>query len=57
MIEMAQYHRIKYLKEVEGLSQRKIAKKLDISSNTVSKYLEKMVPDPLCWVQFKLIYL
>ena len=39
MIEMAQFHNIKFLKEVEGLSQRQIATKLGISRNTVSKYL------------------
>ncbi|WP_237760138.1 IS21 family transposase [Sporolactobacillus inulinus] len=38
---MANYHRIKFLKEVEGLSQREIAKKLGISRNTVSKYLKQ----------------
>ncbi|MCD8502873.1 MAG: helix-turn-helix domain-containing protein, partial [Bacillaceae bacterium] len=36
---MAQYYRIKYLKEIEGLSQRQIAKELGISRNTVSKYI------------------
>lgn len=36
---MAQFHNIKFLKEVEGLSQRQIATKLGISRNTVSKYL------------------
>ncbi|WP_245605578.1 sigma factor-like helix-turn-helix DNA-binding protein, partial [Thermicanus aegyptius] len=36
---MAQYHHIKFLKEVEGLSQRQIAKQLGISRNTVRKYL------------------
>jgi transposase len=40
MIEMAQYHRIKWLYEREGLSQRKIAAELGISRNTVRKYLE-----------------
>jgi transposase len=40
MIEMAQFHNIKFLKEVEGLSQRQIATKLGISRNTVSKYLK-----------------
>ena len=40
MIEMAQFHNIKFLKEVEGLSQRQIATKLGISRNTVSKYLQ-----------------
>ncbi|WP_378939863.1 IS21 family transposase [Metabacillus herbersteinensis] len=35
---MAQYHNIKFMKEVEGLSERQIAKKLGISRNTVSKY-------------------
>jgi predicted transcriptional regulator len=39
MISMAQFHNIKFLHEVEGLSQRQIAKKLGISRNTVSKYL------------------
>lgn len=38
---MAQYYRIKFLNEVEGLSQRQIAKKLGISRNTVSKYLKQ----------------
>ena len=41
MIEMAQFHNIKFLKEVEGLSQRQIAAKLGISRNTVKKYLQK----------------
>jgi transposase len=41
MINMAQYHTIKFLKEVEGLSQRQIAKKLGISRNTVAKYLKQ----------------
>ncbi|MBT2700902.1 IS21 family transposase [Bacillus sp. ISL-40] len=41
MIEMAQFHNIKFLKEVEGLSQRQIATKLGISRNTVSKYLKE----------------
>lgn len=36
---MAQYHHIKFSKEVEGLSQRQIAKQLGISRNTVRKYL------------------
>ncbi|MCZ0756983.1 hypothetical protein [Anoxybacillus sp. J5B_2022] len=31
MIKMAQFHHIKILHEVEGLSQRQIAKKLGIS--------------------------
>ncbi|MFN3188778.1 MAG: IS21 family transposase [Candidatus Paceibacteria bacterium] len=44
MIDMAQYYRIKYLREVEGLSQREIAKKLGISRNTVSKYLKEDQP-------------
>ena len=38
---MAQFHNIKFLKEVEGLSQRQIATKLGISRNTVSKYLKE----------------
>lgn len=41
---MAQFHIIKYLYEVEGLSQRKIANKLGISRNTVSKYLKSNQP-------------
>ncbi|WP_240033885.1 IS21 family transposase [Oceanobacillus profundus] len=41
---MAQYHHIKFLKEVEGLSQRQIAIKLGISRNTVSKYLKQNKP-------------
>ncbi|NRD79025.1 IS21 family transposase [Bacillus sp. BRMEA1] len=44
MIDMAQFHNIKFLKEVEGLSQRQIAKKLGISRNTVSKYLKQNEP-------------
>jgi transposase len=40
MIDMAQYHRIKWLYEREGLSQRKIAAELGISRNSVRKYLE-----------------
>jgi len=44
MIEMAQYYNIKFLKEVEGLSQRQIATKLGISRNTVSKYLKQDEP-------------
>lgn len=39
MIHMAQYHRIKWLHEREGLSGRKIAEELGISRNTVRKYL------------------
>ena len=38
---MAQFHSIKFLKEVEGLSQRQIATKLGISRNTVSKYINQ----------------
>lgn len=38
---MAQFHNIKFLHEVEGLSQRQIAQKLGISRNTVSKYLKQ----------------
>ncbi|MDP4086160.1 MAG: helix-turn-helix domain-containing protein [Bacillota bacterium] len=37
---MAKFHNIKFLKEVEGLSQRQIATKLGISRNTVSIYLK-----------------
>ncbi|WP_180320540.1 helix-turn-helix domain-containing protein [Neobacillus drentensis] len=37
---MAQFHNIKFLTEVEGLSQRPIATKLGISRNIVSKYLK-----------------
>jgi transposase len=43
MFEMAQFHNIKFLKEVEGLSQRQIATKLGISRNTVSKYLKENI--------------
>ncbi|SDZ51820.1 Transposase [Evansella caseinilytica] len=39
MISMAQFHHIKFLHQVERLSQREIAKKLRISRNTVKKYL------------------
>lgn len=39
MISMAQLHRIKWLHEREGLSERKIALELGVSRNTVSKYL------------------
>lgn len=38
---MAQFYNIKFLHEVEGLSQRQIAQKLGISRNTVSKYLKQ----------------
>ncbi|MFD1738837.1 helix-turn-helix domain-containing protein, partial [Bacillus salitolerans] len=41
---MAQYHNIKFLIEVEGLSQRKVAEKLGISRNTVSKYIKENEP-------------
>ncbi|MED3554310.1 IS21 family transposase [Cytobacillus praedii] len=40
---MTQFHNIKFLKEVEGLSQRQIATKLGISRNTVSKYLKNNI--------------
>ncbi|WP_203225273.1 sigma factor-like helix-turn-helix DNA-binding protein, partial [Ectothiorhodospira haloalkaliphila] len=40
----AQFYNIKFMKEVEGLSQRQIAKKLGISRNTVSKYLKQGEP-------------
>ena len=45
MIKVAQYHNIKFMKEVEGLSERQIAKKLGISRNTVSKY-SKQIESP-----------
>lgn len=39
---MTQLHHIKFLHEVEGLSQRKIAETLGrISRNTLSKYLKR----------------
>ena len=41
MINMAQYHRIKWLHEREGMSERKIAAELGISRNTVRKYLRE----------------
>ncbi|WP_332693670.1 helix-turn-helix domain-containing protein [Halalkalibacter lacteus] len=41
MIDMTQFHDIKFLKEVEGLSQRQISKRLGIARNTVSKYLKQ----------------
>ncbi|CAB3390404.1 helix-turn-helix domain-containing protein [Kyrpidia spormannii] len=40
MIAVAQFHLIKFLAEREGLSQREIARKLQISRNTVAKYLQ-----------------
>lgn len=40
MISMAQYHRIKWLHEREGFSERKIAIELGISRNTVKKYID-----------------
>jgi transposase len=39
MINMAQYHRIKWLSEREGFSQRQIAAELGVSRNTVRKYV------------------
>jgi len=39
MISMAQFHRIKWLHEREGWSERKIASELGVSRNTVRKYL------------------
>ncbi|MFD2618748.1 sigma factor-like helix-turn-helix DNA-binding protein [Terrilactibacillus laevilacticus] len=36
---MAQFYNINFLHEVDGLSQRQIAKKLGVSINTVKKYL------------------
>ncbi|WP_100489379.1 IS21 family transposase [Sporolactobacillus pectinivorans] len=47
MIDMALYDRIKIMKEVEGLSQREIARNLGISRNTVSKYLKQKEPPTL----------
>lgn len=41
---MDQFQSIKFLKEVEGLSQRQIAKKLGISRNTVKKYINQNEP-------------
>jgi transposase len=38
---MAQFHDVKFLKEVEGLSQRQISKRLGIARNTVNKYLKQ----------------
>ncbi|MFA7175366.1 MAG: IS21 family transposase [Kiritimatiellia bacterium] len=43
MIEVDQYQRIRYLHSVEGLSQREIAKRLDLSRNTVAKYAQGAV--------------
>jgi len=39
MINMTQFHRIRWLHEREGLSQRQIAEQLGLSRNTVAKYL------------------
>ncbi|WP_260505930.1 helix-turn-helix domain-containing protein [Halalkalibacter sp. APA_J-10(15)] len=36
----AQFYRIKFLYEKEGMSQRQIAKKLGNTRNTVSKYFK-----------------
>ncbi|SEN68780.1 Helix-turn-helix [Mesobacillus persicus] len=48
MIDMAQFCNIKFLQEVEGLSQKQTAKKLGISRNTVSKYLkDQKAPTPI----------
>jgi transposase len=45
MIKVDQYHLIKDYYEREGLSQRQIAKRLNISRNTVRKYVTtKTVP-------------
>lgn len=41
---MAQFHNIKFLHEVEVLSQRQVAQKLGISRNTLSKYLKQNGP-------------
>lgn len=41
---MAQFHRIKWLHEREGLSERRIATELGVSRNTVSKYLTEAEP-------------
>jgi len=46
MIHMAQFHRIKWLHEREGLSERKIATELGVSRNTVRKYLSSTVESP-----------
>jgi len=39
MINVTQYHRIRWLLEREGLSQRQIAEQLGLSRNTVAKYV------------------
>lgn len=39
-IDLELYQQIRYLKNIEGMSQRAIAKKLDISRTTVSKYCD-----------------
>lgn len=39
-IDVELYQQIRYLKNIEGLSQRAIAKKLNISRTTVSKYCD-----------------
>lgn len=44
MIEVAQFYLIKHLKEREGLSNREIARRLQISRNTVSAYLKTGKP-------------
>lgn len=39
MITVAQFHRIRFLAQREGMSEREIARTLEISRNTVHKYL------------------
>lgn len=41
MITVAQFHRIKFLAQREGMSEREIARTLQISRNTVHKYLHQ----------------
>jgi len=44
MITVAQFHHIKHCIEREGLSQRATARKLNISRNSVKKYLAEVTP-------------